>query len=90
MLKQGKSRTEINSYRPIAFIFHVGKRMKKIILSRLSYFCKKNRVIVNQARFHKGRSAIDQLVNLTIHVIKIFLKSVSKRKSVLATFFFKM
>ena len=85
ILKHGKSRTEINSYWPVALTSYVKiKPMEKIILSKISYFCEKNNVIpVNQAGFRKGRSKIDHLVKFTTHIKKQF----SQRKSILATLF---
>lgn len=81
--KQGKSRIEINSYRPIALTSHVCKLMEKIILNRLLHFCERNNVIPkHQAGFRKGRSTIDHLVKLTTQIKHQF----ARRKGVLATF----
>ena len=72
------------SYRPIFFTSHVGKVLVKIILSRLAYYCEKNRIIpVNQAGFRKVHYTIDHLVKLTIHV----KKQVAMKKSTLTTCF---
>ena len=82
--KEGKPRSALGSYRPIALTSHVGKILEKIILQRLSYYCEKNNIIPsNQAGFRKGRSTTDHLVKLTQHIKKQF----SRRKSTLATFF---
>ena len=84
ILKEGKPRWSLNSYRPIALTSHVGKVLEKIIQTRLLHYCEKNNIIpTNQAGFRKGRSTTDHLVKLT-HQIK---KQFSRRKSVLATFF---
>ena len=84
ILKQGKPRKDIASYRPIALTSHVSKVMEKIILNRLSYYCDKNNVIPsNQAGFKKGRSTADHLVKLSTNIKQQF----ARRKGVLATFF---
>ena len=84
ILKEGKSKTNVNSYRPIAITSHVCKLLEKIVLNRLVYHCEKNIIIpVNQAGFRKGRSTIDHLVKLTTQVKHQF----ARRKCILATFF---
>jgi ribonuclease HI len=84
ILKEGKPKTSLNSYRPISLTSHSGKVLEKIIQRRLEYFCEKNDIIpLNQAGFRKGRSTADHLVKLTHHIKKQF----SRRKSTLATFF---
>jgi hypothetical protein len=84
ILKQGKPKQAINSYRPIALTSHVSKLMERVILNRLSHFSVKENVIpAEQAGFLKGRSTIDHLVKLTTLVKRQF----ARRKSVLATFF---
>ena len=82
--KQGKPKSNVTSYRPIALTSHVCKIMEKIVLTRLLHYCEKNDIIpVNQAGFRKGRSTVDHLVKLTTEIKHQF----SKRKGVLATFF---
>jgi retron-type reverse transcriptase len=82
--KQGKSRFDINSYRPIALTSHVCKVFEKIINTRLLYFCEKNKIVpAVQAGFRKGRSTTDHLVKLTNQIKKQF----SRKKSILAAFF---
>lgn len=84
ILKEGKTRTEPSSYRPIALTSHVGKLMERLILRRLTYFCEKNNIVPNnQSGFRKGRSTIDHLIRLTTNIKRQF----AHRKSVLATFF---
>ena len=84
ILKNGKPRSSLNSYRPIALTSHVGKVLEKIIQRRLLHYCEKNNVIpTNQGGFRKGRCTCDHLVKLTHHIKLQF----AKRKSVLATFF---
>ena len=84
VLKQGKTRSEVGSYRPIALTSNVCKLFEKIILKRLLYYCDKQNIIpVNQAGFRKGRCTLDHLITLTNQVKRQF----SQRKSTLATFF---
>ena len=44
ILKQGKSRVNIDSYRPVALTSQVGKVLEKIVQKRLLYFCDKNSI----------------------------------------------
>ena len=82
--KQGKPTHDINSYRPIALTSNVCKLFEKIILSRLTFFCTKNKIIpLNQSGFQKGRSTTEHLIKLTTHIKHQF----SRRKNILATFF---
>ena len=84
ILKQGKPKSAIASYRPIALTSHAGKIMENILLKLLLHYCEKNGIIpVNQAGFRKGRCTTDHLVKLTSHIKKQF----SRRKSTLVTFF---
>jgi ribonuclease HI len=84
VLKQGKCKTAVNSYRPIALTSHACKLFEKMILTRLNYFCEKYNIIpLVQAGFRKGRCTSDHLVKLSAHIKNQF----SKRKSIIATFF---
>eukprot|EP00745_Piridium_sociabile_P017582 TRINITY_DN26378_c0_g1_i1.p1 TRINITY_DN26378_c0_g1~~TRINITY_DN26378_c0_g1_i1.p1 ORF type:complete len:149 (+),score=6.34 TRINITY_DN26378_c0_g1_i1:102-548(+) len=82
--KQGKPRTDKNSYRPIALTSHTCKLMEKVVLNRLTHYCEKYKVIPdNQAGFRKGRCTTDHLVKLTTQVKQQF----ARRKHIIATFF---
>ena len=84
VLKSGKPKRDIKSYRPIALTSHVSKLMERIVLKRIIRFCEKNCVIpINQAGFRKGRSTVEHLIKLTTHIKQQF----ARRKNVLATFF---
>ena len=73
ILKQGKPRSGVGSYRPIALTSQVGKIMENIILKRLLHYCGKKYIIpVNQAGFRKGRCTTDHLVKLTSHIKNSF------------------
>ena len=81
--KQGKPKSSVESYRPVALTSNCGKLMEKIVLKRLLYYCDKNNIIPkHQAGFRKGRCVTDHLVKLSTQIKKQF----AKRKSVLATF----
>jgi ribonuclease HI len=84
ILKQGKPKYLINSYRPISLTSHTGKIFEKMIHKRLMYYCEKNDILpVQQAGFRKGRCTTDHLTKLTSQIKKQF----SRKKSILATFF---
>ena len=77
ILKQGKPKSAIASYRPIALTSHAGKIMEKIILKRLLRYCDFFFFFfffcimpVNHAGFRKGRCTTDHLVKLTSHIKK--------------------
>ena len=94
ILKQGKPKSAIASYRLMALTSHAGKIMGKILLKQLLHYCEEKRkrkkekrediIPAIQAGFRKGRCTIDHLVKLTNHIKKQF----SRRKSTLATIFF--
>ena len=82
--KQGKCRTKVESYRPIALNSQCGKLFEKIILNRLLYYCEKESIIPkHQAGFRKGRCASDHLVKLSTTIKGQF----ARKKTLLATFF---
>jgi ribonuclease HI len=84
ILKEGKDRSAVDSYRPIALTSNVCKLMERIVLKRLTYHCEKYNIVPpNQAGFRKGRCTIDHLVKLSSNIKKQF----AHRKSCLATFF---
>ena len=74
ILKQGKLKSTIASYRPVVLTSHAGKIMEKIILKRLLHYCETNDIIpAIQAGFRKGRCTTDHLVKLTSHIMLLFL-----------------
>ena len=84
ILKQGKPRKSVDSYRPIALNSHCGKLFEKIVQQRLLFYCEKNNIIpAQQAGFRKKRSCADHLVKLSSCIKSQF----AKRKSLLACFF---
>ena len=82
--KQGKPKTDLKNYRPIALTSHTCKLFERIILKRLTQFCNKNNIIpTNQAGFTKNRSSTEHLIKLTTQIKHQF----ARRQSILATFF---
>ena len=82
--KTGKPLENVNSYRPIALISHVGKLLERILHVRLNYFINSKHLIpLNQAGFRLGRSTTEHLLKLTTNIKQQF----ARRKNVLATFF---
>ena len=82
--KPGKPRRDPKSFRPISLTPHLGKIYERIIKGRLEYFLNKNTIIPHfQAGFRPHRSCMEQVVKLTSHVRKAFLK----KRRVFATFF---
>ena len=75
ILKQGKPKSAIASYRPIALTSHAGKILEKIVLKRLLHYCEKKKegiIPVNQAGFRKGRCTTDHLVGNLLHFHKSY------------------
>lgn len=82
--KSGKTKNDVNNYRPIALTSNICKLFEKIIQDRLLFFCNSNNIIPqNQAGFRKGRSTTEHLLKLTTQIKHQF----SRRKNILATFF---
>ena len=62
ILKDGKSRTETDSYRPISLLPCCGKLMEKIIFNRLNFHIeRKNKLRPSQGGFRKRLCTIDQI-----------------------------
>ena len=77
ILKQGKPKSAIASYRPIALTSHADKIIEKIILRRLLHYCETNDKQVLgkegiQAGFRKGRCTTDHLVGNLLHFHKSY------------------
>ena len=70
ILKGGKSRRDIASYRPIALLSCVGKLMERIIQRRLEYIVTRGRLLQDcQMGFCKGESTMDVLLRIE-HIIR--------------------
>ena len=65
ILKEGKDKTAVDSYRPITLLNTVGKLMEKIVSSRLQHFIEKHNLLAHhQAGFRKNHSTLDVLLQL--------------------------
>ena len=65
VLKSGKPKQKISSYRPISLTAVLGKIMEKLVTNRLSYYVEKKDLLTNvQTGFRKGKSTVDQLIRL--------------------------
>lgn len=84
ILKAGKLRSDINSYRPISLTSHIGKVYERMINNRLLYYCeKKNLIPTCQAGFRRGRGVSDHLIKIGAHIKKAY----ARRKILLSCFF---
>ena len=69
ILKQGKDPKEPTNYRPISLTSCLGKLLEKIISRRLYAELEKRKLIPNsQSAFRKGRSTIDNIVELETEI----------------------
>ena len=65
VLKAGKDKQDLSSYRPISLTSTIGKIMEKLVKDRLMYYLEKNGILNNrQTGFRQGRSTTDQLIRL--------------------------
>ena len=63
--KDGKPKTNPESYRPISLTSHLGKTYEHIMKHRLEYHLEKNNIIPTcQAGFRRGRQCIEHVVHL--------------------------
>jgi hypothetical protein len=73
ILKPGKDPTSSISYRPISLLVCLCKLFEKMIHTRLSFYLESNNLLsTDQCGFRKGRSTLDQLVQLE-HDIRLAL-----------------
>ena len=65
ILKPGKPKEEVTSYRPISLLSCIGKLYERLIQKRLEYILEKDKKITNtQCGFRKGYGTIDALLQL--------------------------
>jgi ribonuclease HI len=84
ILKPGKNATDPMSYRPIALTSCMGKVLEKMINSRLMYYIEKNNCLSKyQSGFRRGRSSIDNALDLESKIRNAFI-----RKNHLVAIFF--
>ena len=75
ILKPGKPKLEINSYRPIALTSVLCKTMEKMIALRLNVFLEENNILNNyQSGFRKRYSTMDSITRLENDIRIGFLK----------------
>lgn len=69
LLKAGKSPLDISSYRPIALASCVGKVMERMVLTRLEWYLEHYEIYPDTLTgFRRGRSSIDNVVDLVTYV----------------------
>lgn len=69
LLKPGKSPVDIASYRPIALASCIGKLMERMVLARLEWYLEHYQVYPDAvAGFRRGRSSIDNVIDLVTYV----------------------
>ena len=84
VLKPGKPRKDLGSYRPISLTSHLGKIFERILKNRLEYYAEKNGLIPRcQAGFRRGRGVTDHIVKLSSHA----RKAIAKRRLLFALLF---
>ena len=83
ILKNGKPKNKVSSYRPISLTSCICKLAERMINRRLYWWLEKNgKLHRNQAGFRKGRQTIDQLIRLTQETSDAF----QKKENVAAVF----
>lgn len=84
ILKPNKDPTNPLSYRPIALTSCLSKILEKMISSRLTHYLELNNCLsLYQSGFRRGRSTIDNIVNLEGRIRNAFLR----RNHLVAVFF---
>ncbi|XP_076623123.1 uncharacterized protein LOC143342788 [Colletes latitarsis] len=75
ILKPGKNKLQVDSYRPIALTCCLCKLLEKIICKRLRWYLEINNLLEkNQNGFRQYRSTIDNLAMLDINICEAFRK----------------
>ena len=84
ILKEGKTASDPNSYRPVSLISGISKVMEKMITRRLSWVTEKNHTLRDsQCGFRKGKTTEDLILRLE-HEVR---SSLVNRKVSIAVFF---
>lgn len=69
LLKPGKSPIDLASYRPIALASCVGKVMERMVLTRLEWYLEHYNIYPEiMAGFRRGRSSIDNVIDLVTYI----------------------
>ncbi|XP_043262527.1 uncharacterized protein LOC122403220 [Colletes gigas] len=75
ILKPGKNKLRIDSYRPIALTCCLCKLLEKVICKRLRWYLETNNLLgKNQNGFRQYRSTMDNLAMLDINICEAFLR----------------
>ena len=83
ILKKGKPKSKVDSYRPISLTSCISKVAERMINQRLYWWLEKSKKLhPSQSGFRKGRQTIDQLIRLTQDTADAF----QKKESVAAVF----
>ena len=83
ILKKGKPKSKVDSYRPISLTSCICKVAERMINQRLYWWLEKSKKLhPSQSGFRKGRQTIDQLIRLTQDTADAF----QKKESVAAVF----
>ena len=83
ILKNGKTKNKVSSYRPISLTSCISKVAERMINARLYHWLEKNgKLHPNQAGFRKDRQTIDQLIRLEQETSDAF----QKKENVAAVF----
>ncbi len=82
--KPGKDASDPKNYRPIALTSCLSKLLEKMVNNRLMYFLEtNNHLSPYQSGFRKGRSTLDNIVNLESRIRNAFVK----RNHLISVFF---
>lgn len=72
--KQGKSKTNISSYRPISLTCTMCKLLEKVISRRLTWCLERKQLLTNiQSGFRQNRSTHDNIITLESEITEAFL-----------------
>ena len=83
VLKKGKNKSKVLSYRPISLISCICKTMERIVNQRMQWYLESESILVpEQAGFRRYRSTEDQ----TTHLTQVIEDAFQKQKVTLATF----
>jgi ribonuclease HI len=96
ILKKGKNKTKVLSYRPISLTSCICKTMERIVNQRLQWYLESENIIVSeQAGFRRYRSTEDQTTHLaryrstedqTTHLAQVIEDTFQAKKVMLAAF----
>ena len=75
ILKPGKPKSELGSYRPVCLTSNIAKLVERMICTRLRYWLESNNKLQNnQSGFRRGRSTMEPLVRIVENIHQGFQK----------------